>query len=434
MRKLGIILFTFISLFAVSGCSKSTLDTFGFSNSTVQTKEEVSNQIEFFIGKLEALSGMGTETQTGSISALSTEISPGIIAYSRDELPEPYQSSYVFDGANRDWIQYIADNIKRFGNVISNIESFKEDSFSAQTLDDIYYEIRTRYEPNQLYIESYTYEVIPYGDSVLLKADILHLSIVDESLQVEYIQDYHQISTDLEMHYVTYTSLNDLGDMTSFRINMLADDEVSYTTVDHETHNSFTFSKSPRTGIQYAYYNHETQAYMSLIFNYALIQASSAVSYGFNEFDLLFYKDYDQLRLTWNLLEVDGWDKIIINNNTTDRQIFANDVELFTSDNLFTTNITIDTYTSAFITLELQQQNLTENIFNLSDYGCSFTKVSWTQFNQDITYLENHYSELLTTYGFSTDFAANQSALLKQIPISANQKMMDDLYDQQHVS
>lgn len=402
-------------------------DDYAFSNVTQQTAQELSNKILYYKDKLVSMSGLANQEMNSGNRTLSIDLGPNDVEYKRDELPPEYDYAATSNEVDPEFLMMVTEILNDYAVAIITAETFEEDVYFTIAFHEEEMKIKIRNEGDQLYIESYIYGSMIHNFSPYyhVSVNIMYMNMIDGHVYFEYVRDYYEKYNEIERHDRYYDFFYETGDMLNISVNMLNNQDVYYQNFEKENDKVFLFASSAE-GMGFNYTDAATDTFYSTSFNSSMQAYGSFVSYGTHDPMFRYSNQNGQVRLQWNLFDVTGWDTIVTRPYDPD-QIFMGDTEVLTG---FSHDIQIAEYSSISTSLTLNEQDLTENVVNLSDYGLSFTGVTLSQVLEDASYLETHYPEILTSYGFSTDMTENHTSLLELFPFGADEQIVSDLKTQ----
>jgi hypothetical protein len=138
--------------------------------------------------------------------------------------------------------------------------------------------------------------------------------------------------------------------------------------------------------------------------------------------DFWYTNDEGVIYLTWNLYLVDGWNKCFINDAGDDR-IYTDEQEVLQD---FSISINIqDVYANARLTTN--EEAFTETLMNLSDYGLSYSHITYTQLNSDIDFLNQNFLSIMSEYNVSLNMTDNYDTLLELFPFTADESIIQEI-------
>lgn len=400
-------------------------DGFEFTNSTQQSAQEIAEKMVYYENEFITLSGMqGTETGSQSITTLSTEISPGVIQYTRDELPPVYIYGDTSDDIDPNFLFMLAFLIGEYADAILAAELFEEDNFFTIERSNNSAYIKVKNEGDQLYIEAYNYEWFKSDNyaQYSICANLIYLNTIDGHVYLEYVRDNYGNANGYETHELYYDYFYDTGDMINMFINMFDPQSIYYQNFDKSERQNFLLVNSEE-GMSFAYTDKATNIHHTISFDGAGELRDFYLVYGYHDPIFRFFNENHQVRIIWNLLYVDGWDKIVTD-QSRGGYLYSGDTEVLQG---FYHDFFIDEYTSIFSELSIPEENVTQSVVDLSDYGLSFDDITLAQAIQDSTYLVDHYPDILTLYGYSADMAANHNLMISKVPFVMNEEVFNYL-------
>ncbi|MDO9629270.1 MAG: hypothetical protein Q7I99_05155 [Acholeplasmataceae bacterium] len=424
MFLLGFILFS-----SCTNASDSPRDSYGFKNTTEQTKEEIQEKIAFYSNRM-ITSSQSKMSLNKSLSHTFFSVADSLsIPFLRDELPPRKEYHRDFDMIDPIFVQSIGNRLKTFHDRLNFCDEFVEDVFCTFKIENTEMMIKVRNEENQLYIEviSFSKSVNASGVAVYVTTAMIYLNLIDDKIRYEEVNDSKSEIYGEKSHLLIYNLYNESGDIIKIKINMLNNHEFYYHQHDSLAKTNFWFSNTNNE----MYVNHTdliSDKYHALQFRDDEI---IKLTVGYEFYNSLFTYIYTtesgtpRIDLKWDLLQVTGWDKALISDRGSD-SILKENVELLTD---FKISIITSKYTDANASINIPAEELTENLINLSDYGLSFTKVTLEQINLDIPFLEDNYRTLIEEKGLFLEIEKNKEILLNFIPFYADEDIVNDLFE-----
>jgi len=430
MKKI-LTFFLFLIVFILfSSCTEikdSPRDSFGFKNITEQTKEEILEKISFYTDRLLASSQRKMSLNKSLSDSLFSVTDTLSIPILRDDLPPKKENSYDFDMIDPIFVREIGNRLKSIHERLILCEDFVEDQFCTIKIENTNIMIKVRNEEDELYIEYITFSKSVNTAETFVGVTMIYLNLIDDKIRFEEVQESKGTVYGEELHVVAYNLYNEFGDIINTRINMLNNRQFLYNRYDHLTRTKFWLSNNDDD--MYFSYTELTSdnCYSLQLRDEEIIE----LEIDYELYNFLFRYTYTtksgvpRIILTWDLLQVSGWDNALIS-GSSDAQIFIGDVELLEDFNVI---IVASNYTEAKATINVPEDQLTESLINLSDYGLSFTRVTLEQLNLGISFIENSYVMLIEMYGFFLDMEKNTVILDNMIPFYADEDLVKDLVE-----
>ncbi|MBU1143505.1 MAG: hypothetical protein KKH92_07670 [Firmicutes bacterium] len=429
MKKLFIILVLFLGAITISGCA-NTGDGYGFKNTSKQTKAEIQEKIQSYSDQLKA-NGGGLLNSNQSLSSDSGDEFPeDTPKINREDLPPEYDYPYDPDVVDPFFTQNAAMILDLYHEALDLCDEFEEDVFCTINYDEYDLYLRVKNEEEQLFIEAYHYHsTSSFGGNSFVNAELMYLNRLDEKVYFELVRDFRERSGDYEIHNLYYDRYYESGDMLNISLNMNAEFDVYYQNYVRENHNVFLFSNSEE-GRYYNYKDTATNKFHSLGYRDGIEVSNRFVGYGTHNptfrYSFNWNSIYPPIQLTWNTLDITGWDSVELNENAHDRIFSGSEEVLADFSSVFSVYediMTAETY------IFVHEEEITQGLISLSDYGLSFGNVTIEELISDIPFLENNYARILEEYGFVEDMAQNKTILLNMFPYLGNQDIIDELFN-----
>jgi hypothetical protein len=422
----------FILLFGCTNRLDASRDSYGFKNTTIQTKEEILEKIAFYSNRMITSSEIFLNQNSSLSHGFLINTNSELNTYTRDELPPQKVNNYNPDMIDPISVNYYGNQLASFHDHIDSCESFTEDVFCTIDINEqTNLSIKVRNEGNQLYIEVYSsFKIVnSYDTSVYVSSTIIYLDLIDDKIYFEKILESKDNVYGNASHSLHYDLYHESGDKIKMIFNLQTEDpQYYYDKYSRSTDSRFWFSRDMNDHA-YGLSNHQDDITYELDFQEDEI-IESHLSHGI--YNLKFRYEYSmngntpEIKLLWDLHDVLGWDKAVVNQNGDD-YIYKGD-QLLLND--FTTKIIVYTYSSAETSILITDDELTEDLINLSLYDLSFDFVTLNELNQDKTYLENNYESLLQAHGFIPETINHESALLDLIPFFHDEELFNEIFDE----
>jgi hypothetical protein len=430
MKKISIVCILFLTIITLSSCAligmKPGSNNSIFDNISTQTAQEIKDKIDFYKTRLLTLIDQPSEQSTYSNRKLSIETVDGSVIYPRDELPIEYDYPYDPDAVDPEFIMTKTMLLNEYEEAIDACDGFKEDAFCTVELehDNVYLKVLN--EGDKLFIEAYRYHV----DYQSVNVDLIYLDLVEDKVQLQYVRDHYRRSENFDTHDRYFDIFNESGDMLNIHVNMKNDEEVYYQNAVRSSQNVFLFHNSEE-GLGFNYTDSEQEIFYSVTFDAIGEIQNNFLSYGIHNPTFRYSQaTYNEsVRLTWNLLDVDGWNKALVNENDYDK-IYLDDTELLTG---FLTDFSVQEHITAMTSITISEEEFSQQLINLSDYGLSYDEISYQQLITDRSYLANHYIDILEARGFVEDMSENKVRLLAMFPFVGDEDIINDLFAQMEI-
>jgi hypothetical protein len=429
MKKIIMLAIFSFALIMLSSCALFSIQSgngdSAFNNKTIQTAQEIKDKIDYYKTRLSSLIEQPSEIRKNLNKKLSTVLGPDRIIYQRDELPLEYDYPYDPDQVDSEFIFTKTMLLQEYKEAIDLCEDFEEDSFCTAKLeyDNIYLKVIN--EDDKLYIESYRYNI----DYQSVNVEIIYIDLVDDKVQLQYVRDYYRKSGPYDTHDRYFDIFNESGDTVNIHVNMKREDEVYYQEYAKSIKSVFLFTKSEE-GLGYNYTDAEQEKFYSISYYPSGEVQHNFLAYGIHNPTLIYsqgeFSSNQSIRLSWNLLDIDGWNQVIVNENNYD-QVYLDDTELLTD---FLTDISIQDHITARTSKFISEEQFTQETLALSAYGLSFKTITYQQLLNDRVYLANNYIDILEIYGFVEDMSENRIRLLAMFPFVGDEDIINDLFAQ----
>jgi hypothetical protein len=381
-------------------------------------RENVREKITFYKTKLLELSGLEEEMIESELSAnqssLVEKLSLSEGEYYREDLPEQTPPEYPGNGIDPEFLMITTDTLNQFLAVLTLCSNFQEDTFMEVQYDSFTFIIKTSVDGDQLFIESYRYYTNQVNDSIW--TDIMFFDLISGKVIFKYVRDYN--SSD---HYLYYDEFSETGDIINIALNK---DENIFTSIqvyDRGNHITFSLSNTVMGGIYMGYNYADGSKSMGIKIDGSGNIIRQSIRYG-TLTDFWYTNDEGVIYLTWNLYLVDGWNKCFINDAGDDR-IYTDEQEVLQD---FSISINIqDVYANARLTTN--EEAFTETLMNLSDYGLSYSHITYTQLNSDIDFLNQNFLSIMSEYNVSLNMTDNYDTLLELFPFTADESIIQEI-------
>ncbi len=424
MKKIASIILALGISLSFMGCKKSESDIYGtheFENKTIQTSLDVQNKLVLYIDKVEDIHDKYSYDY--SYETTST-------IYQRDELPD----SIPFLKLNSTNIQFdqFSFLLSKYKIILEENDFFEENVFNDYHTIGYNLKLKIKLENDQLYIQAYEYRDINEFDDKSVSATLIYLNLVDDKLYYQCVKDYHAtygvdspIASNYPGNRTFYDKFIEDGDNLSILIDHAYDNSYSYELHTVENPNGFLFFRSGSMfGVwvsskdnskRYTFYANDEEV--------ALDDLYTAVSYITDIEGLKFTKrNSNSFEVSWNLMEVEGWNKLSID----PYKVYIDDQEILTDLSL---NAMVGEYTHLRVSMYVSEDQLTDNLLSLSGYGLSYDLVSAETLLEEIGYLEANYMDVLSDYGLENDSTKDKEYLMTILPFNSDQDLIDELFD-----
>lgn len=417
--------------FLLMGCNPTSEDTTSEgsnqSSSTIpvnsaEGKEEIGEKIDYYISKLILISGLEMDAIESELSYKNSfqviRLSDGYTEYDRDDLPEQVRPVFEGNGIDPEIMENTIMTLTEFLSILELCDDFVEDEFFNVTYNQMHYIIKMNVQGDKLYIESYRY--ILNDEFGRMSADIMMFDLVDEMVYFEYVRDY----SNNNQHNIYYDLFSEFGNIMEIALDANEGKLVSYQMYNRET--DMVLAVADDHGkIAISYFRVDGSKNYFITVNSDDVIDRYSMRYGFPQ--SFWYTEFDdEVYLTWNLYETDGWNKCRIMNSGGD-QIFLDDVRLLED---FTINFIIaDTeyYKHANARITIPSTEFTETVMDLSDYGLEFNVVTYQELQSDINYISQNYGLILEDYGLTADLEDSYVALFDLYPFQSDATRIEDI-------
>jgi len=429
MKKLLILFVFLLGAITLSGCNNGS--DFVFKNKTKQTKAEIQEKMLFYSNHL--LSTIDeTLSQNLHLDSVYEEEPEEEIPYIyRDDLPPQYDYPYNPDIPDPDFIRHSAEALNLYYETINLCDEFEEDVFCTIVHEGFDLYIRVKLEEDELFIEAYRYDSYSYFNTKhsFVNVEYMYLNMIDEKVFLEVVRDDKQKMNDSETQYVYYDVYYESGDMLNISVNMKMEADVHYQKFLKSEKSVFAFSNSEE-GKGFNYTDSENNVFHSLsLYENGDIRGIYVV-YGYHNPQFKFFyfptNPWENVQMTWNLFDVAGWDRVVLNEYGHD-QIFNGETEVLQD---FSTLFEVYPELSTAITyIFMNKESVTQDIVDLSRYGLSFDFITLDEVNEDLEFLQNNHVSILEEYGFAEDMSKNKQKLLDLIPYFADETIVAELFN-----
>jgi len=385
-------------------------------------RENVKEKITFYKTKLLELSGLEEEMIESEISAnqpsVLQQLSLSDGEYYREDLPEQTPREYPGNGIDPEFMIITTDTLNQFLAVLTLCSDFQEDTFMEVQYDAFTFIIKTSVDGDQLFIESYRYYTNQVNDSIW--TDIMFFDLISGKVIFKYVRDYN--SSD---HYLYYDEFSETGNIINIALNK---DENIFTSIqvyDRGNHITFSLSNTTMGGIYMGYDYGDGSKSMGIKIDENGNIIRHSIRYG-TLTDFWYTNDEGLIYLTWNLYLVEGWNKCFINDAGEDR-IYQDEQEVLQD---FSIDINIqDVYAIARLTTN--EEAFTESLMNLSDYGLSYSHITYTQLNSDINFLNQNFLSIMSENNLTLNMTENYDTLLELFPFTADDSVTQSVLIQE---
>lgn len=385
-------------------------------------RENVKEKITFYKTKLLELSGLEEEMIESEISAnqpsVLQQLSLSDGEYYREDLPEQTPREYPGNGIDPEFMIITTDTLNQFLAVLTLCSDFQEDTFMEVQYDAFTFIIKTSVDGDQLFIESYRYYTNQVNDSIW--TDIMFFDLISGKVIFKYVRDYN--SSD---HYLYYDEFSETGNIINIALNK---DENIFTSIqvyDRGNHITFSLSNTTMGGVYMGYDYGDGSKSMGIKIDENGNIIRHSIRYG-TLTDFWYTNDEGLIYLTWNLYLVEGWNKCFINDAGEDR-IYQDEQEVLQD---FSIDINIqDVYAIARLTTN--EEAFTESLMNLSDYGLSYSHITYTQLNSDINFLNQNFLSIMSENNLTLNMTENYDTLLELFPFTADDSVIQPILTQE---
>lgn len=425
MKKIYLIFILGMMITMFSSCR--SINSY-IKNVTIQTLDEIQEKILLYRNRLSTMINRPTVSNLSKKLPLATVIRPGSTLYSREELPPEYDYVYNPNVVDPEFVMKSSDVLDQYMEIIDLTDDFKEDSFASVPYEDYAVKYKVINEENQVYIEAYKYDSWNEEGTKnsFVDAEIIYMNLIENKMHFQMVRDVNENYGDHKTHRRYYEMLVESGDTMSMVVDMNETSFVSYQKHNKSDNSSFLFSNSEE-GQGYQYTDVLTDTTYTIFFSELGISLQSFVIYGtYNPVLTFAFYPYDtnlNVTLKWNLLHVDGWDHVLVNQYDAD-SIFIGENELLKD---FTTEVFVDIDTEASTYVVIPESSLTENFLNLTDHGLLFDDITLDQLLNDKLFLIENYQSLLISHGFSEDMSVNNQIIRDIFPFFGDEKIIRNL-------
>ena len=385
-------------------------------------RENVREKITFYKTKLLELSGLKEEMIESELSfnqpILFEKLSLSDGEYYREDLPEQTPREYPDNGIDPEFLIITTDTLNQFLAVLALCSNFQEDTLMEVEYDSFTYTIKTSVDGDQLFIESYRYYTDRVNDWIW--TDIMYFDLIDGKVIFKYVRDY-----DSSDHYLYYDEFSETGNIISIALNKGENLFTSIQVYDRGNHVTFSLSNTTMGGIYMGYDYGDGSKSMGIKINENGNIIRHSIRYG-TLTDFWYTNDEGLIYLTWNLYLVEGWNKCFINDAGEDR-IYQDEQEVLQD---FSIDINIqDVYAIARLTTN--EEAFTESLMNLSDYGLSYSHITYTQLNSDINFLNQNFLSIMSENNLTLNMTENYDTLLELFPFTADDSVTQSVLIQE---
>ncbi len=420
MKKIFILFVLALSLVIITGCAKEG-DIFGsydFENKTQHNLEQIKESLSNYQTRMDDLVDISDPYDL-----------PLQTTYTKDELTQIALEND--ENSNEELMFYRTSlELNRVNTSLDSCELFEENSFCTYSNSFENIKIRVKMENNQLYIEEYRYNSNASGTEITALANMFYLNLIEDKIYIEYVRDVNLKSAYNFRQYVTYESCYQSVDYVSLNVDK-NDNKLYYYYEENTTKNEElkVYNNSDNQDIYISYDDMEESFRSSIVLNEDLDITQSGVFYkkplSTFKYTYLNGSDGQSLMLTWNLLEIQGWDRIEWND--------MHQVEVFLDDDEVLVDYQINFYVGyvydVSYTFDMNEEPLTQSILNLSNEDLLFSAISLEKLNQDKMFLEDNYMSVLKNYDFSLDSQENHDKIKKMIPFVADPLIIYEIFD-----
>lgn len=408
MKRLVITL-SFVLFLTIVSCSTDNNASTDQANTPGTAKVDVEDKIVFYKGKLIELSGIEGEMLESEMNYYHSNdvinLSNFYDEYDREELPKREKPDYTNSGVNPENLIITADTLNSFTSILDSCEDFKDNEFFNTTYDLSEYKIKMFTNGDELYIESYRYNL---EDTSSIRVDIMHFNLIEDKVHFEYLRE----NRSSDSHRLYYDSFSETGDVINIALDVKTSKLTNYQLYDRSINKSVYLNYfAGALSMNFKNHSDDGEASYSIVIDDQDNISRYNLQYRESIQDFWYTKDGENIHLFWNLFLVDGWNKCRVYNNNDDK-IYKDDAEL-----LEDFEINIDTksgFANARITVI--ESAFTESFMNLSDFGLFFDFVTYSQLQMDIDYIDTNFISIIEGYGLTTDMGNNYNVLYDTIP------------------
>ncbi|PKK98729.1 MAG: hypothetical protein CVV57_05955 [Tenericutes bacterium HGW-Tenericutes-2] len=429
MKKLLILFVFLLGAIMLSSCNNAS--DFVFRNKTKQTKAEIQEKMLFYSNHL--LSTIDeTLSQNMHLNSEYIEEPEEEIPYIyRENLPPQYDYPYNPDIPDPEFIYHSAEALNLYYETLNLCDDFEEDVFCTIEQEEFDLYIKVKLEEDELFIEAYRYDSYSYFNTKysFVNTEFMYLNLIDEKVYLEVVRDNQQKSGDNEIHDVFYDVYYESGDMFNISVNMKMDADVYYQKFLKSAKSVFLFSNSEE-GKGFNYTDSENSIFHSVSYDANGDIRGIYLVYGYHnpQFKFFYFPNnfLEDVQLTWNLFDVAGWDRVVLNEYGHD-QIFNGETEVLQDfSTLFEVYPELSTATTYIF---MDKENVTQDIIDLSRYGLSFDFITLEKVNSDLFFLHINHVSILEDYGFDEDMSINKQKLLDLFPYFADETIVAELFN-----
>ncbi|BCR35656.1 hypothetical protein [Mariniplasma anaerobium] len=424
MKKITSIFLAIFIAFSLMGCNKSEADIYGtpeFKDKTVQTSLDVQNKLTLYIDRVDDINDKYSYDHSYENESTT---------YQRDELPE----SIPFLKLNSTSIRFdeFSFLLSKYKIILEENDFFEENVFNDYQTIGYNLKLKIKLENDQLYIQAYEYRDINEFDDKSVSATLIYLNLVDDKLYFQCVKDYHAtygvdspIASNYPGNQTFYDKFIEDGDNLSILVDHTYDNRYSYELHTAENPVGFLFFRSGSMfGVlvsnkdnskRYTFYANDEEVELDDVYT-SVLYITDIEGLKFTKRNLNSYE------VSWNLMEVDGWDKLAIK----PEKVYKNDQEILTDLPL---NAMVGDFTQLRVSMYVSEDQLTDNLLSLSGYGLSYDLVSAETLLEDIGYLQANYMDVLSDYGLENDSTKDKEYLLTILPFNSDQDLIDELFD-----
>jgi hypothetical protein len=412
-RLTGLFIFICI-LFIITGCKNSEESIFGtylFENKTQQNLEEIKVIMNDYYTKIDGFI-VSQEHQEDSTQKIFT----------RDELPDIDTTS--IDNQQQTVFLNLKAEIDVISKTLDECATFEENKFCTPT--SRYYSIKVKSENNQLYIEAYSYRSFPNNNGFAdeIRTVIIYMNLIEDQVYFQYVRELNAKTGDLEIQHISYdTYYHD-----NFMINMYIDhnSKYNYRNIDKSEDEEFLITSLMINNDTLINFHDPSKSFTSsILLNEDLDITQSSIYYEEPLSNLKYmYSNKQTATLTWDLLEVEGWNKIELGDFGS--KVYIDDTEILDD---FAINIFIGQMYQIINTIDLSENELTQSDLDLSQEGLLFSAISLEKLLQDRMYFEDNYMSVLEDHNFSMDAQDNHTKIKEMIPFESNSSIINEIYE-----
>lgn len=380
-----------------------------FPDTTTQVlsaKLKALDTISFYQSQLTNLIGEFSEMSVRKNATSEDDI------YTREDFTEYDSRTYSVDYDVEEIINLNME-LDVMYQLIDATEGFEEFTYFSNAVSGHSYRFYVYTEENNIYLE--TYEIVEtninLNQYITERIQVIYFEMRGENVYYEFLRDVTEFHDEEVDHNVYYDQFQENGD--SYQIALYKENtpEQSIAYNHYQVTNRYQYSfnfDSTKVGVVYT----DVDTQVTYI-------VSSTLDNQLDHYCVRFYDGYIQLleirerlldhqykQMDWNLLEVEGWTSVYMP-DTNFIELFVGTDSLFTEDRL---HGSISAPQSLGVDMDIMDKTLDADLVSLTDYGLSFTKVTFTQLEDALGNLD--VENLIQKEGFTFDMEENNDLLL----------------------